>query len=70
MQDTNVAFNILAAGVIHPREGFKYTFENGADFVCAGLFGFQIRENVMIAKDILSKVKTFLWPDLMERIYY
>ena len=50
-----IAFKTLAAGAIHPNEGFKYAFDNGADFICAGMFDFQVTEDVMIAKDVLSK---------------
>ena len=49
-----IAFKVLAAGAIHPREGFRYAFENGADFICVGMFDFQVRENAMIARDTLS----------------
>lgn len=49
-----IAFKVLAAGAAHPRDGFKYAFENGADFICVGMFDFQVREDVIIAKETLS----------------
>jgi hypothetical protein len=49
-----IAFKVLGAGAIHPREGFQYAFENGADFLCVGMFDFQVDEDIQIAKEILA----------------
>ena len=49
-----IAYKVMAAGAIHPRKAFKYAYENGADFICAGMFDFQVREDVILAKDALS----------------
>ncbi len=47
-----IAFKVLAAGAIYPREAFPYAFKNGADFIAVGMFDFQIKEN----SDLLRKV--------------
>ncbi len=49
-----IAFKVLAAGAIHPRRGFKYAFENGADFICVGMFDFQVAEDADIAIAVLD----------------
>jgi hypothetical protein len=49
-----IGYKVLAAGAIHPTEGFKFAFAGGADFVCAGMFDFQVREDVLIAKKMLA----------------
>jgi len=34
----------------HTREGFDYAVQNGADFLCVGMFDFQVQEDVQIAR--------------------
>lgn len=49
-----IAYKVLAAGAIHPREGFRHAFENGADFAVVGMFDFQVAENAAVANEILA----------------
>ena len=51
-----IAFKTLAAGAIHPNSGFQYAFEGGADFICVGMFDWQVEEDVRITKDKVRKV--------------
>jgi len=49
-----IAFKVMAAGAIHPKDAFRYAFENGADFICAGMYDFQMVEDVNIAVEVLG----------------
>lgn len=49
-----IAFKVMAAGAIHPKAGYKYAFENGADFCAVGMFDFQVGENVQIANAVIK----------------
>lgn len=53
-----IGFKVLAGGAIQPKDGFRYAFENGADFICVGMFDFQIVDDVNIALDTLSSLKS------------
>lgn len=49
-----LAYKVLAAGAIEPKTGFRSAFENGADFICVGMYDFQIVDDVNIALDVLN----------------
>jgi uncharacterized membrane protein YphA (DoxX/SURF4 family) len=49
-----IGFKVMAAGAILPEDGFRFAFENGADFVCAGIYDFQMVEDVNIACSVLK----------------
>jgi len=50
-----LAFKVLAAGAIYPRQAFPYAFANGADFVAVGMFDFQIKENCELAAKVVRQ---------------
>jgi hypothetical protein len=51
-----VAFKVMAAGAIPPEDGIRWAFENGADFVTAGMFDFQLITDINITLDILNNM--------------
>jgi hypothetical protein len=52
-----IAFKILAAGAIQPRQGFSHAFRNGADFIAVGMFDFQIKANCELARQLVAREK-------------
>jgi hypothetical protein len=51
-----IAFKIMAAGAIPPKNAFRYIFNNGADFALAGMFDFEIAEDAKLARETLAAV--------------
>jgi hypothetical protein len=49
-----IAFKILAAGALYPRQAFPHAFNGGADFILVGMFDWQIAENVKLARRVVS----------------
>jgi len=52
-----IGFKVLAAGSIKPQDGFNWAFENGADFICVGMFDFQVVDDVNICIETLNNLK-------------
>lgn len=51
-----MGFKVLAAGALEPKDGFNWAFEKGADFICVGMFDFQIVDDVNTAIDVLNNL--------------
>ena len=49
-----IAFKVLGAGRVEPREGFDLAFKMGADFINAGMYDFQIRDDVSMVTEIVA----------------
>jgi hypothetical protein len=54
LEEPWIAFKVLAAGALEPEKAFRFAFENGADFICVGMYDFQIVDDVNIALDVLE----------------
>ncbi len=52
-----IAFKVMAAGAIPPKDAFEYAFTNGADFVLAGMFDFEIAEDARIVREVFPSVQ-------------
>jgi uncharacterized membrane protein YphA (DoxX/SURF4 family) len=52
-----IGFKVLAAGAIPPEVGLQYAYANGSDFICLGMYDFQIVEDVNMTLDALAKAK-------------
>ena len=50
-----IAFKVLAAGAIKPDSGFRYAFEHGADFLCVGMFDFQVEANAGLVASLVPQ---------------
>lgn len=51
-----VGFKVLAGGAIQPEDGFRFAFDNGADFICVGMFDYQVVDNVNTTLRVLSSL--------------
>jgi hypothetical protein len=52
-----LAFKVMAAGAIPPSNAFRFAFQNGADCILAGMFDYEIEEDVKLASEALERAK-------------
>ena len=52
-----IAYKVMAAGAIPPKKAFPYAFNSGADFIVAGIFDFQIHQDVQITHSAVERAK-------------
>ncbi len=57
LEEPWIGFKTLAAGAIHPKEGFPYALRNGADFLCVGMYDFQVVKNANLFFEAWNRVQ-------------
>ena len=50
-----IAFKVLAAGRVLPKDGFDLAFQSGADFLNVGMYDFQVESDVNLVRDIVKR---------------
>ncbi len=50
-----IAFKVLGAGRVLPRDGFDLAFRSGADFINVGMYDFQVQENVSLVSEVVKR---------------
>lgn len=50
-----IAFKVLGAGIEHPKDAFPVAYDGGADFICCGMYDYQLVEDVNVANDYFAK---------------
>jgi hypothetical protein len=49
-----IAFKVLGAGIEHPRDAFPVAWKGGADFICCGMYDYQVVEDVNVANSVFA----------------
>ena len=44
-----IAFKVLGAGIEHPKDAFPVSWDGGADFICCGMYDYQVVEDVNVS---------------------
>lgn len=52
-----IAFNFPAARAIQPEDGIDHAFDSGVDFICLGMFDFQVKEDAEITRESVARAK-------------
>ncbi|MDR1958351.1 MAG: hypothetical protein LBQ54_04815 [Planctomycetaceae bacterium] len=52
-----IAYKIMAAGAIPPKNALEYAFSNGADFTIFGMFDYEIDEDTRLLNEVLNMDK-------------
>jgi hypothetical protein len=51
-----IAFKVMAAGAIPPKDAFEFAFAGGADFILAGMFDFEIAEDARLLREVFANM--------------